>query len=148
MVELCSECDEPATCFLSVQGGPGETRTTYCYRHAAAAGLVSPIPESVTSAARTAGCSANAVLFLADVLGSRSEALQSAAACCIVVWDAARQRFGSAGERVLGCWKIADGSRLATVIQALVEGGVVAADLEAVVRVCRGLKLAGSIPIS
>lgn len=148
MVELCSECDEPATCFLTTQGGSGDKRTTYCYRHAASVGLVSPIPASVSTAGRIAECSANAALFLADVLNSRPEALRSPAACCIVVWDAARQRFGPSGERVLGCWQVAEGNRLALVIQALSEAGVIAASREVVTRVCRGMRQVGEIPIS
>ena len=148
MVELCAECDEPATCFAVVGGGQVQNRVPYCYRHAASAGLASPIPDRLLAAAEAAGCSANAVLCLLEVLRSRPEALQGAAACCIALWDAARQRFGPHGERVLGCWRVADGSRLTTAVRSLVDAGLVELNLEVAERVYDGLRVAGPIPIS
>jgi hypothetical protein len=148
MIEMCRECDEPATFFLGRRGPAGEDRTALWYRHSVACGLAESAPAWVEVAAEQASVSVNAIMFLLGVLQSRPESCNSAASFCISTWDVARQVCGPNGERALRCWNIHHGRRLASILQVLGRMGAVEIDRDALAQVCNGLKVVGEFPIA
>jgi len=97
---------------------------SYCYIHAVDAGLVEVPLEELQTAARQAGYSVNAVIFLMEAMLASGQ-LMNARDICFSVVKAARKQFGALSSEVFRSWQITHKTDIGKIVAALVAAGFV-----------------------